>query len=119
MRDDADLALPPSASASFLASSAAAALLSVATVVSGMSLSTPESKAMTGMSLDCACWSSGMTALLSRAAMATASGCLSKAPWSWVTCCSTSVSLSGPSKVTVTPSSFAFASAPFFTVCQN
>ena len=54
-----DLAVPPTASAMCLAASAAAARLSVAAVVSGMSLSTPESNAITGMSCDFACCSSG------------------------------------------------------------
>ena len=42
----------PISSARCLAASAAAALLSVAAVVSGTSLSTPESNAITGMSCD-------------------------------------------------------------------
>ena len=45
----ATLPLPPISSDMCLAASAAAALLSVAAVVSGTSLSTPESNAITGM----------------------------------------------------------------------
>ena len=59
----ATLPLPPISSAMCLAASAAAALLSVAAVVSGTSLSTPESNAMTGMFCDFAWSISGALAL--------------------------------------------------------
>ena len=78
-----------------LAASAAAARLSVAAVVSGMSLSTPESKAMTGMPASFACCSSGPAAWLSSAAKPTASGLLSRAVCSIWICWSTSASVSG------------------------
>src|SRR5664279_111757 len=62
-----------------LAPSAAAALLSVAAVVTGMSESTPESNAMSGIFWDWI-WASGAAAaLLSRAAKAIASGFLAMA----------------------------------------
>ena len=51
-------------------------MLSVATVVTGMVLSTPESKPMTGMFLDWAWLSRSPAALLSRAAKQTAAGLL-------------------------------------------
>jgi hypothetical protein len=49
VHDQGDLALVPIGLAMCLRASAAAARLSVAAVVNGMSLSTPESNAMTGM----------------------------------------------------------------------
>ena len=58
----------PTSSTIFSAASSAAAALSVATVESGMSDSTPESKAMTGMSPLCACSRRGREASESRAA---------------------------------------------------
>src|SRR5512133_2884895 len=67
---------PPISSAILSAAMAAAATLSVAAVVTGMSLSTPESKPMTGILAALAFSSSGMTALLSRAARQMAAGFL-------------------------------------------
>src|SRR5207245_11224001 len=60
-------ALPISA-AILSAAVAAALMLSVAAVASGISLSTPESNPMTGMFASFAFWSSGIAALLSSAA---------------------------------------------------
>ena len=65
---------PPMASAILSAASAAAATLSVAAVVIGMSPSTPESKAMTGMPSAWSFSSVGSAAWLSSAAKQTASG---------------------------------------------
>ena len=48
-----------------------------------------------------------------------ASGWRSMAACSICSCESTSVSEAGPSNVMVTPSSFAFSSAPDLTACQN
>jgi hypothetical protein len=56
------------------AASAAAALLSVAAVVAGIGLSTPESNATTGMFWLLACCSSGAAARESRAAKPSAAG---------------------------------------------
>jgi hypothetical protein len=84
------------------AASAAAARLSVDAVVSGMSLSTPESKAMTGMLAALALRSSGIAALLSKAATPMACGFFASAAASMSICLSTMASLSGPSKVTRT-----------------
>ena len=72
-------------------------MLSVATVVTGMSLSTPESKPTTGMLAALACSRSGVAALLSRAAKQMAAGFLSRAVCSMVSCLSTSDSDAGPS----------------------
>src|SRR6476646_2391614 len=113
------LPFPPSASPSLSAAVAAALTLSVAAVVTGMSLSTPESNPMTGMFWSLNFWSSGVAALLSSAAKQTAAGCLSSSACSISICLSTWASVSGPSKLTVTPSSAAFPSAPFLTACQN
>jgi len=99
--------------------SPAALLLSVATVVTGMSLSTPESKPTTGIFFALNCSSSGTAALLSSAAKQTAAGFLSSSAWSISSCLSTCDSFSGPSKLTFTPSSVALPSAPFLTACQN
>ena len=99
----ATLPLSPMSSAMCLAASAAAALLSVAAVVSGMSLSTPESNAMTGMF--------GVLRLLHAAARRP--GCRaprSRSPPGFLLervgaassiCCSTSASVGGPSNVMV------------------
>ena len=94
-------------------------MLSVAAVVIGMSLSTPESKAITGMPFSWNCSSNGVAAWLSSAAKHRAAGFLSSSAWSISICLSTCVSVSGPSKFTVTPSSVAFDSAPCLTACQN
>ena len=88
-------------------------------VVSGMSLSTPELKAMTGIFSACAFFSSGMAALESSAAKPIACGCLASAADSMSICLSTIASVSGPSKVILTLSFFAACSAPSFTACQN
>src|SRR5690606_15041319 len=101
------------------AASAAAASLSVDTVVIGTSDSTPESNATTGMPRDWASAMSGIDASESSAAKPMASGFLSSAVCSMESCLSTSVSVSGPSNVTSTPSSSAASSAPCFTACQN
>ena len=79
------------------AASPAAAMLSVDTVVTGMSLSTPLSKPTTGILASFAFWSSGPAALLSRAAKQIAAGFLSSAVCSIVSCLSTSDSEAGPS----------------------
>ena len=102
-----------------LAASAAAARLSVAAVVSGMSLSTPESNAITGIPSPSACSSSGAAAWLSRAAKPMASGFLASTLVSMVICSSTSVSAAGPSKVMRTSCRAASSSAPCLTACQN
>ncbi len=101
------------------ATSPAAALLSVAAVVSGMGLSTPESNATTGMLLVRACCSIGATARESSAAMPRASGWRPSAFCSMVTWASTSASVAGPSKLIRTPCLAASCSAPCFTACQN
>ncbi len=106
-------------SARCFAASAAAALLSVAAVVTGTSLSTPESKATTGMSCDCAWSISGALALESSAAKPMASGFLVSALVSIVICASMSCSVAGPSKVMRAPCFFASSSAPCLTACQN
>ena len=67
-----------------------------------MSLSTPESKAMTGILSDCARFRSGMAALLSSAAMPSAWGFLASAAESMSICLSTMASVSGPSKEILT-----------------
>ena len=77
-------------------------MLFVAAVVTGMSLSTPESNPMTGMCSVRARSSSGITALLSSAARPIALGCLSSAACSISICLSTIDSDSGPSNVTET-----------------
>ena len=109
----------PTSSAMCLAASADAARLSVDTVVTGTSESTPESKAMTGIPRDSASVIIGIDASESRAAKPSASGFLSSAVCSMVSCFSTSVSVSGPSNVTSTSSSAAASSAPCLTACQN
>src|SRR5690606_27446588 len=111
--------VPPIASAMCLAASAAAALLLVAAVVSGMSLSTPESKAITGMFWARACCSSGAAARESSAAKPRTSGWRPSAFCSMVTWASTSDSLAGPSKLIRMPCSAASCSAPCLTACQN
>ena len=110
---------PPIASAILSAAVAAAATLSVLQVVSGMSLSTPESKAMTGMFSACAFFKSGMAALLSSAAKPIACGFFARSAESMSICLSTIASVSGPSKVILTLSALACSSAPAFTACQN
>ena len=115
----ATLPLPPTSSAMCLAASAAAALLSVATVVTGTSLSTPESNAITGMFCDLACCSSGSAALLSSAAKPRACGDLAMSLVSMLICSSTSASVGGPTNVTRAPCFWASSSAPCFTACQN
>ena len=102
-----------------LAASAAAALLSVAAVVTGTSLSTPESNAMTGIFCALAWSISGALALESSAANPIAAGFFWIALVSIVTCCSMSCSVGGPSKVMRAPSAFASSSAPCLTACQN
>ena len=83
-------ALPTSLHICF-AASAAAFLLSVDAVVSGMSESTPESNAMTGM-LAVLIWVRVLAAaLLSRAAKPMASGFLASALRSMFICDSTSI----------------------------
>ena len=84
------------------AASAAAALLLVAAVVTGMSLSTPESNAITGIFSACAFLSSGSAALLSSAAKPSAAGFFAIAADSMSICLSTIASVSGPSNVTFT-----------------
>src|SRR5665647_3935195 len=102
-----------------LAASPAAAMLSVAAVVTGMLESTPESNAMSGIFMDWI-WANGAAAaLLSRAANAIASGFLAMALVSIVIWFSTSVSVAGPSNVTFAPTLAASSSAPFLTACQN
>ncbi|CKS82044.1 Uncharacterised protein [Mycobacterium tuberculosis] len=88
-------------------------------VVTGMSLSTPESTPTTGIFAACAFFSSGMAAWLSSAAKPMACGFLASAAESMSICLSTMASVSGPSKVTLTLKSFAACSAPDFTACQN
>src|ERR1700730_14627167 len=97
----------------------AAAMLSVAAVVTGMSLSTPESKPMTGIFCAWAFCSSGIAALLSSAAKAMALGFLPSAVVSISICLSTIDSLSGPSNVMRTLKSVAALSEPALTACQN
>ena len=87
----------PIRAAIWSAATPAAAMLSVATVVTGMSLSTPESKPTTGMLASLAFCRYGTAALLSRAAKQIAAGCLSSAVCSMVSCLSTSDSEAGPS----------------------
>ena len=113
------LPLPPSSSDMCLAASAAAALLSVAAVVTGTSLSTPESNAMTGIFCALAWSISGALALESSAAKPIAAGFFWIALVSIVTCCSMSCSVGGPSKVMRAPSALASSSAPCLTACQN
>src|SRR6478609_5871010 len=113
------LPVSPISPASLSASTPAAAMLSVATVVTGMSLSTPESKPMTGMLASLACCRREPAALLSRAAKQTAAGLVLRAVCSMVSCLSTSDSVAGPLYVAVTPSLGASSSAPFLTACQN
>ena len=110
---------PPINSAILSAARAAAAILSVAAVLTGISLSTPESKPMTGMLAALAFSSSGIKALESTAARQMAAGFLSSAVWNISTCLSTMASVSGPSNVMVTFRSVAACSAPFLTACQN
>src|SRR3954449_1416172 len=105
--------------ASLSASTPAAAMLSVATVVTGMSLSTPESKPTTGMFAVLAWFRRSPAALLSSAAKQTAAGFALSAVCSIVSCLSTSDSVAGPWYVAVTPSLAASSRAPFFTACQN
>ena len=88
-------------------------------VVTGMSLSTPESNATTGIFAACAFFSSGIAALLSSAAKPIAAGFLASAAESMSICLSTMASVSGPSKVTLTFKSLPACSAPCFTACQN
>src|SRR5208337_241590 len=109
----------PINSAILSAASPAAATLSVLQVVSGMSLSTPESKAMTGIFSACAFFSNGMAACESSAAKPIALGCLARSAESMSICLSTIASVSGPSKVILTLSALACSSAPCFTACQN
>src|SRR5216110_3249344 len=66
--------LPPMMVAILSAAAPAAAMLSVAAVASGMSLSTPESKPITGILASLYFWSSGIAALLSSAAKHNALG---------------------------------------------
>ncbi len=87
-------------------------MLSVAAVVTGMSLSTPESKPITGILAALAFSSSGMKALESTAARQMAAGFLSSAVWNISTCLSTMASVSGPSKVMSTFRSLAAFCAP-------
>ena len=94
-------------------------MLFVVAVVTGMSLSTPESKATTGILADCALRRRGIAAWLSRAAKPIAFGFFASAAESMSICLSTIVSLSGPSKLMRTFRSFAACSAPVFTACQN
>ena len=84
-----------------LAASAAAALLSVWTVVTGMSDSTPESKATTGMPLPLISFRRSAAALESRAAKPMAAGPESRADFSWSVCSVTLVSSCGPTKFTL------------------
>ena len=63
--------------------------------------------------------SSGIAAWLSSAAKPMAAGFLASAAASMSICRSTCASVSGPSKVVVTPNSAAALSAPAFTACQN
>ena len=93
----ATLPLSPINLAIWSAASPAAAMLSVETVVTGMSLSTPLSKPTTGMLAAFAFSSSGPAALLSSAAKQIAAGFLSIAVCSIVSCLSTSDSDAGPS----------------------
>ncbi|MCY1375695.1 hypothetical protein D9M69_631280 [compost metagenome] len=93
---------PPIFSAILSAARAAAATLLVVAVVTGMSLSTPESNAITGMLAALALRSSGMAALLSSAAKPMAEGFLAMAAESMSICLSTCCSVSGPSNVTFT-----------------
>src|SRR6478735_1190962 len=115
----ATVPLPPSRSDMCLAASAAAALLSVEAVVTGMSLSTPESNAITGMLAALACSSSGAAAWESSAAKPSAAGFLARAWVSSSIWISTSASVGGPSKEICTPSLSASDSAPDLTACQN
>src|SRR5207247_10854517 len=92
----------PMSEAILSAAAAAALMLSVAAVASGMSLSTPESKPMTGMFWSFAFWSSGIAALLSSAAKQRACGFLLIAACSISICLSTWDSFSGPSNVMFT-----------------
>src|SRR5207247_1672458 len=96
-----------------------AAMLSVAAVASGMSLSTPESKPMTGIFASLNFWSSGIAALLSRAAKQSALGFWLSTVCSISSCLSTCDSFSGPWKLIVTLNCVAAFSAPCFTACQN
>ena len=116
----ATLPSPPISSAILSAASAAAATLSVVAVVSGMSLSTPESKAMTGMPASCACCSSGIAAWLSSAAKPMASGLLGERGGQHV---DLAVDLAlavrtfeGDARRRDSAAAF---SAPAFTACQN
>src|SRR2546430_17390339 len=111
--------LPPMSVAMLSAAAAAAAMLSVAAVVTGMSLSTPESKPMTGMFASFSFGSSGIAALLSSAAKQSALGFLLIAACSISICLSTCDSFSGPSNVMVTLYCAAAFSAPCRTACQN
>src|SRR3954453_11074665 len=113
------LPLPPSRSDMCLAASAAAALLSVAAVVTGTSLSTPESNAMTGIFCALAWSISGALALESSAAKPIAAGFFWIALVSIVTCCSMSCSVGGPSHVIFAPWALASSSAPCLPACQN
>src|SRR5438552_15959071 len=111
--------LMPMSVAILSAAAAAAAMLSVAAVATGMSLSTPESKPMTGMFWSFSFWSSGIAALLSSAAKQSAFGFLLIAACSISICLSTCDSFSGPSNVMVTLYCAAAFSAPCRTACQN
>ena len=95
------LPLPPTSSIMCLAASAAAALLSVWTVDSGMSESTPESKATTGMFAALIFPSRSAAAPESRAAKPMAAGLESRAVWSWLSCSVTACSFSGPTNSTL------------------
>src|SRR5512136_379073 len=110
---------PPISDAILSAINAAAAMLSVAAVETGISLSTPESKPIIGMLASLAVCSSGAKALESTAARQIAAGCLSRAVWNISTCLSTIASVSGPSNVMSTFRSLAAFCAPNFTACQN
>src|ERR671934_935091 len=110
---------PPMRLTILSAAAAAAAMLSVAAVVTGMSLSTPESKPTTGIFASLNFCSSGIAALLSRAAKPSAEGFLLYAVCSISSCLSTCDSFSGPSNVIVTLYCAAAFSAPCFTACQN
>src|SRR2546423_4689848 len=101
------------------AAAPAAAMLSVAAVASGMSLSTPESNPMTGILASLNFWSSGIAALLSSAAKQSADGFWLSTVCSISSCLSTCDSFSGPWKLMVTLNCSAALSAPCFTACQN
>ena len=83
--------------ATLSAARAADALESVAAVVTGTSLSTPESNATTGIFISLAFFISGIAALESVAAKPMAAGFLASAADSMSICLSTICSVSGPS----------------------